>query len=60
MSEITKDELLSYMKRAGLGELVEQAAAELPEVIDEERDQELLARFGLARAQLIDRLAGSP
>ena len=60
MSTITKEELLSYMERVGLGELVEQAALELPDSIDEEHDQELLARFGLARSQLIDRFAGSP
>jgi hypothetical protein len=60
MSEISKAELLDYMKRVGLCELVEKAALELPDTIDEEHDQELLARFGLARAQLIDRFAGSP
>lgn len=60
MSTVSKGEPHSYMKGAGLRALVEQAALELPESIDEEHDQELLARFGLARAQLIDRSAGSP
>jgi hypothetical protein len=60
MSTISKDEVLSYMERVGLGDLVDQAALELPDSIDEEHDQELLARFGLARSQLIARFAGSP
>ena len=60
MSTVSREELLSYTERLGLGARVEQAALELPDSIDEEHEQELLARFGLARGQLIDRFAGSP
>ena len=36
------------------------AERELPDTIDLRRDQDLLARFGITRGQLMDRAGGSP
>ncbi len=59
-TEITKREALELLRRWGLGDVAEKAARELPETIDLRRDQELLARYGITRGQLVDRAGGSP
>src|SRR5437016_1431720 len=48
------------MRRVGLEEYVEEAAGKLPDPIDLDRDQELLASYGLTRTQVLDRLGSSP
>jgi hypothetical protein len=57
---ITKQEAIVMLRRWGMGHLVATAERELPEVIDLQRDQELLARFGMTRGQLMDRAGASP
>jgi hypothetical protein len=57
---ITKREALVLVRRWGAAHLAAQAERELPETIDLRRDQELLARFGITRGQLVDRAGGSP
>jgi hypothetical protein len=59
-TEITKQEALAMLRRWGMGHLAETAERELPEKIDLRRDQELLARYGMTRGQLMDRAGGSP
>ena len=48
------------MRRVGLEEYVEEAAGKLPDPIDLDRDQELLASYGLTRTQVLNRLGSSP
>ncbi len=57
---ITKSEAIALLQRWGMTHLVEQARRELPDTIDLARDQDLLARYGMTRSQLIDRAGGSP
>jgi hypothetical protein len=57
---ISKQEALALLQRWGMGHMIEQAQRELPETIDLARDQDLLARYGMTRGQLIDRAGGSP
>jgi len=58
--QITKQEVLEMMKRAGPRELIAQAERELPDYVDLERDQPLLERFGVGRSQLLERFGASP
>jgi hypothetical protein len=57
---ISKQEAIALLRRWGMGHLVEAAQRELPDTIDLVRDQDLLARYGMTRGQLIDRAGGSP
>lgn len=48
------------MRRVGLHALIQQPDQELPDAIDLESDQQLLARFGLSRTQLLEDFDASP
>ena len=41
-------------------ELIRKVVSQLPEPIDLQRDQQILARYGLSRERLTDRIGGSP
>jgi hypothetical protein len=57
---VPREQVLQVMKRVGLDEQVDAARAELPEVVDLDRDDLALQRYGLGVDQLVDRLGGSP
>ena len=57
---VKREQALDAMRRVGLEEYVEEAAGKLPDPIDLDRDQELLASYGLTRTQVLDRLGSSP
>lgn len=57
----SRDEMERVLRRAGyrdefIGDVLEQ----LREPIDLQRDQEILARYGLSAEGLMDRMGGSP
>ena len=58
--EIPKQKALDMLDRIGPRELIDEAARTLPDPIDIDRDMHLLARFGLDRGRLLDRLGASP
>jgi len=57
----SKADVLAIMTRIGIDEeLIAEAARILPDPVDLDRDQRVLARFGLSRGGLVDRMGGSP
>jgi hypothetical protein len=52
-----RGEVISVMRRVGLGDRVAEAQQTLPEVID--LDEQLLYRLGLSLDRIVDRLGGS-
>jgi hypothetical protein len=49
------------MRRAGHSEeLIHEVLSQLPDPIDLQRDQEILARYDLSSERLMDRMGGSP
>jgi hypothetical protein len=54
-----KSDVLDLMRRLGMQDRIDEAAATLPEVVDLRRDADLLARLGLGPDALVDRLGGS-
>jgi hypothetical protein len=49
------------LRRAGYStEFISKVLSQLPDPIDPERDQEILARYGLNAERLMDRMGGSP
>jgi hypothetical protein len=54
-----RGEVISVMRRVGLGDRVAEAQQTLPEVIDLDRDEQLLYRLGLSLDRIVDRLGGS-
>lgn len=54
-----RSEIITVMQRAGLGDRVAEAQQTLPEVIDLDRDAQLLDRLGLSLDRIVDRLGGS-
>jgi hypothetical protein len=54
-----RGEIITMMRRVGLGDRVAEAQQVLPEVIDLDRDQQLLYRLGLSLDRIVDRLGGS-
>ena len=58
--EITKKQALHMLHRVGPREMLAEAERTLPDPIDLDRDAALLARFGLERGQLEERLGEGP
>jgi hypothetical protein len=58
--DVSREELLRVLRRAGLTESADELAPVLPAVVDLDRDGELLARHGVVHDDLISRLGGSP
>lgn len=58
--QIPRQEVLRVLRRAGMTDSVDALAFVLPEVVDLDRDGELLARYGVSHDDLISRLGGSP
>jgi hypothetical protein len=49
------------LRRAGYaGEFIGEVLDQLPDPVDLQRDQQILARYGLSTEQLTDRMGGSP
>lgn len=60
-SSRSHEEFVRVMHRAGYSdEFIREVLNQLPDPIDLERDQEVLARYGLSAERLMDRLGGSP
>jgi len=60
MMQRTRAEFLRVLRNAGLFQVAEELAPVLPEVVDFDRDQELLERYGLHQDDLVNRMGGSP
>jgi hypothetical protein len=56
----SKQDLLDTLRRAGAYGLIEGHEAELPDPIDLDRDEPLLAELGITRGFLVDAMGGSP
>jgi hypothetical protein len=57
---LAKDDVLAVMRRAGYTDRLLEAERRLPDVIDLDRDGDLLQRFGLGLDAVTDRMGGSP
>jgi hypothetical protein len=58
--QIPRQEVLRVLRRAGMTDSADTLALVLPEIVDLDRDGELLARYGISHDDLISRLGGSP
>jgi hypothetical protein len=58
--EMAKAEVLRVLRHAGLSQVADQLAPELPEVVDLDRDYHLFQRYGVDRDVLVSRMGGSP
>jgi len=55
------EEFAPVLRRAGCSdEFISDVLSQLPDPIDLERDQQILARYGLSPERLMDRMGGSP
>jgi hypothetical protein len=55
------EEFTRALRRAGYSdEFISDVLRQLPDPIDLERDQQILARYGLSPERLMDRMGGSP
>ncbi len=55
---ISKDQILQFLKDKGQTQQAEQAGAELPAQVDTDQHAGLLAKFGLDPQELIGKLGG--
>jgi len=56
----SKAELLRVLRHAGLFQLADELEPVLPEVVDFDRDHQLLERYGLEQDVLMSRMGASP
>ncbi len=56
--QIDKETILNLLRERGEHDKAEEAAQELPEQVDTERDGGLLARFGIEPGELIGKVTG--
>ncbi len=56
--EIDKEMVLSFLRERGEQAKADEAARELPDRVDTERDSGLLQRFGVDLGELLGRFAG--
>jgi hypothetical protein len=55
------EQVARVLRRAGYSdEFIRELLSQLPDPIDLERDQQVLARHGLSSERLMDRMGGSP
>ena len=55
------EEFTRTLRRAGYSaEFIRDVLSQLPDPIDLQRDQQILARYGLSPERLMDRMGGSP
>lgn len=55
------EEAARVLRRAGYSdEFIQELLSQLPDPIDLERDQQILARYGISPERLMDRMGGSP
>ncbi|HTW20053.1 MAG TPA: hypothetical protein VME70_07575 [Mycobacteriales bacterium] len=57
---IPKAEALAILQRAGMSDVIAGFEDQLPDPIDTDRDEELLASLGITRARLMERMGHSP
>jgi hypothetical protein len=60
MTTLPRAEILRVLRRVGMAATADELAPLLPEMVDLERDRDMLARHGVDHDDLIDRLGGSP
>ncbi|HEV7956072.1 MAG TPA: hypothetical protein VGP10_02825 [Marisediminicola sp.] len=56
--QIDKSQIMDLLKSRGNDEKAEQAAQELPDTVDTERDSGLLGKFGIDVRELTSKLPG--
>ena len=56
--QIDKETILGLLRERGESDKAEQAARDLPDSVDTERDGDLLARFGVDQGDLIGKVTG--
>jgi hypothetical protein len=56
----SKADVLDTLRRAGAYGLIEGREDELPDPVDLDRDEPLLAGLGITRGLLVDLMGGSP
>jgi hypothetical protein len=55
------EEAARILRRAGYSdEFIQELLSQLPDPIDLQRDEQILARYGVSRERLMDRMGGSP
>jgi hypothetical protein len=55
------EEAARLLRHAGYSdEFISEVLSQLPDPIDLQRDQQILARYGLSPERLMDRMGGSP
>jgi hypothetical protein len=56
----SKQDVLDTLRRAGAYGLIEGREDELPDPVDIDRDEPLLAELGITRGLLVELMGGSP
>lgn len=56
----TRAEVLRVLRHAGLGQVADELAPQLPDVVDFDRDHALFERYRLDPDELTSLLGGSP
>jgi hypothetical protein len=57
--ELSKDQVLEFMREQGSSDQVSQAEQQLPDQVDTERDAGLLSRFGIDPQDLLSKFGGN-
>ena len=55
---ISKDQILQFLKDKGQSQQAEQAAGELPDQVDTDQHADLLSKFGISPTELLGKLGG--
>ena len=58
---VNKTDSVKVLRRAGVSQAkIDELLAQLPDPFDLDRNEQLLARYGVTRGDLEDRMGGSP
>ncbi len=55
---ISKDQILQFLREQGQGDKADQASSELPDQVDTDQHADLLSKFGIDPQQLLGQLGG--
>ena len=56
----TREQIETVMRRIGMADRIPEARKVLPEIVDLNRDTDLLLRFGLSLDRIVNQLGGGP
>lgn len=58
--DLSRQQIVKALRRAGMNEVADSAEASLPEIVDSTTVERFCVAHGVSKSMLMDRMGGSP